>query len=190
MRLSQPTPPKLPDVVAAIDTALRELDGRKEVWRQTSIDERLALLDTLRVNTDREAQRWVDAAVEAKGIPKGSPLEGEEWMSGPLSLLIAVDHLGRTLRALRDGKDVLQGSPVRTRPDGQVVVRVFPGDRFESLLMPRPAVAFCRCWDVTVPNENAPGFPPMVVFQGPNFLIVGTQLRWCHHSGLLFSWPA
>jgi aldehyde dehydrogenase (NAD(P)+) len=119
----------------AIDAALDELAAHADRWAAMPIPRMLQLLDTVRAATDRVAARWVEAATRAKGIPEGSPLVGEEWSSGPWALLAGVDHLSRTLRALHEGTDPLQGAKVRQRPDGQVIVEVHPADVFEDLLL-------------------------------------------------------
>ncbi|MEM6995645.1 MAG: aldehyde dehydrogenase family protein [Myxococcota bacterium] len=118
-----------------IDRHLAALDEHKDAWLNATFDTRLALLESLRANTARLAQRWVDAAVKAKGIDPGSPIAGEEWTSGPWALLEGIQHLTGTIKALRDGADLLQGATVRTRPDGQVVVRVHPANHWEKLLI-------------------------------------------------------
>ena len=118
-----------------IDQSLRVLNDRKGPWVDLSIDDRISLLEGLLGETDRLADRWVDAACEAKGLAPDSPLAGEEWMSGPWAFLEQVEHLIGTLEALGNGTDPLQGVPVRTRPDGQVVVPVHPADPYEKVLL-------------------------------------------------------
>jgi len=118
-----------------IDDALEALEQHKDEWAKLTISEIVDLLDTIRVNTDAHAERWVKDAIRAKGIPEGSPIVGEEWASGPWALVAGVDHLSRTLKALADGKDPLKGAKVRARPDGQTIVKVHPADIFEDLLL-------------------------------------------------------
>lgn len=119
----------------AVDRAVREVHATKDAWAAASLDERIRLLETLRVNTVRVAENWVAAAVRAKGIPQDSPIVGEEWMSGPWALLEGIQTLKGTLETLRDGGDLLQGARVRTRPTGQVVVQVHPANHWEKLLI-------------------------------------------------------
>ena len=118
-----------------VDTAVREVHATKDAWATAPTEERIALLETLRVHTLRVAEAWVAAAVEAKGIPADSPLTGEEWMSGPWALLEGIQTMKGTLEAWRDGADLLQGARVRTRADGQVAVQVHPANHWEKLLL-------------------------------------------------------
>ena len=119
----------------SIDADLRDLDASKDAWVKADYDERLRLLETLRVNLVRLADRWVQAAASAKGLPEDSPLVGEEWTSGPWATVETIQHLTGTLTALRDGTDPLQGARVRTRSDGQVIVQVHPANHWEKLLI-------------------------------------------------------
>ncbi len=118
-----------------LDRRLDALDESKAAWLEATLSERLELLESLRVNTDKLAAQWVQAALKAKGIASDSPIAGEEWTSGPWALMEGIQHLIGTLQALRDGDDLLQGSSVRTRPNGQVVVRVHPANIWEKLLL-------------------------------------------------------
>lgn len=118
-----------------LDRRLDTLDEGKEAWLAATLSERLRLLESLRVNTDKLAAQWVEAALAAKGIAPDSPIAGEEWTSGPWALMEGIVHLTGTLQALRDGTDLLQGSSVRTRANGQVVVRVHPANIWEKLLL-------------------------------------------------------
>ena len=57
-------------------------------------------------SSDRRGGRplEVEAAVRAKGIPPGSPLAGEEWLSGPYALLYGINEIERTMQALARGR--------------------------------------------------------------------------------------
>ena len=66
------------------------------------------------------AEAWVKTATRKKGIPTGSPLEGEEWLAGPAALMDGCNQFIHTL-SLMEGKKFLDRLPVRTlaqRPDG------------------------------------------------------------------------
>lgn len=118
-----------------LDQHLESLAANKDAWVTATFDERLKLLESLRVNTDRLAAKWVAAALGAKRIPTESSLAGEEWTSGPWALMEGIQHLTGTLKTARDDGDPLQGSRVRTRADGQVVVQVHPANVWERLLI-------------------------------------------------------
>jgi hypothetical protein len=72
---------------AALERDLQVLDGRKQAWAVLPPGRKSELLAEVKRATARVAERWVQAAVRAKGIPDGSPLAGEEWVSGPWALL-------------------------------------------------------------------------------------------------------
>jgi len=118
-----------------LDSDLATLVAHKDEWARLPVTEKIRLLRAVRAGVARVADRWVDAAVRAKGIPAGSPWEGEEWLSGPYSLLYGIAALERTLERLARGESPLPATAaIRTRPDGQVVVDVFPEDAFDRIL--------------------------------------------------------
>ena len=118
-----------------LDSDLATLAAHKDEWAKLQIPEKIQLLGAVRAGVARVAERWVDAAVRAKGIPAGSPWAGEEWMSGPYSLLYGIAALERTLERLARGESPIPADgAIRTRPDGQVVVDVFPADTFDRIL--------------------------------------------------------
>ena len=120
---------------ARLDHDLAILASRKEEWARLPIPEKIGLLRSVQDGVAQVADRWIEAAVRAKGIPAGSPLSGEEWMSGPYSLLFAMAALERTLERIARGASPLPPPrSIRTRPDGQVVVDVFPVDAFDRIL--------------------------------------------------------
>ncbi len=122
-----PTPQK------AIDEALKDLQANKNAWVGLSIGERVGILDQIKRDLMMVADRWIAASVEAKGIPRHTMGEGEEW-----AMLGGVFRMVRLLRrSLLDiqkhGFPQIPG-PVTTRPDGQMIVQVFPQTRFESII--------------------------------------------------------
>jgi len=118
-----------------IDGALGVLAENKQRWARLPVREKIGYLDTLRLRTNDAAADWVAAALTAKGLSPTSPLAGEEWMSGPYALLGWLNAALTTLRAVERGGDPLEGLKVWARPDGQVVVRVYPTDLWERLLL-------------------------------------------------------
>ncbi len=114
---------------------VEKLVEHKDEWAMLPIARKIQYLEELRARTDRAAQRWVDAAVKAKGIPSDSPLAGEEWISGPWALLKGLNVLISTLEKIDKGKPVVADDSVRTNPNGQVVVDVFPSSLFDRLLL-------------------------------------------------------
>ena len=119
---------------AQIETAVAELAARAEAWIDVDIDGRIALIKTLRRDTAAVAEEWVAAACEAKGIRRGDPCEGEEWLGGPFTTLRNLRLLERTLKQIRDRGRPQAPGPVTTRPDGTVTVGVFPGEPWDKLL--------------------------------------------------------
>lgn len=118
-----------------IDDDLAILSRCKDSWAGVAIPERIAYLRRVHDAVAEIAPEWVAAAVRAKGIAEGSPTEGEEWLSGPYGVLTWIAAVSETLEALAAGADPLAGFPVRQRADGQTVVRVFPHDIPERLLL-------------------------------------------------------
>ncbi len=119
-----------------VDRDIANLGTHATEWARLGIRRKIELLHGLRDRTAAQADRWVEMATEAKGIPAGSPLAGEEWTSGPWALLYGVNRLAETLSGIeKTGLVPLSQSAVRTRPDGQVVVDVFPQSAYDSLLL-------------------------------------------------------
>jgi aldehyde dehydrogenase (NAD(P)+) len=118
-----------------IDKTVDTLAAHKDEWARLPIRRKIQYLEQLRTRTDKVAERWVNAAVKAKRIPVDSPLVGEEWMSGPWALLKGVSVLIRTLTTIEKGETPYDAGAVHTRPDGQVVVDVFPATLYDRLLL-------------------------------------------------------
>ena len=76
-----------------MDAQLESLSENKEVWAKLDISARIAVLGEVAELADKAAERWVTAALQAKGLAPESPLAGEEWSSGPWALLYGLDHI-------------------------------------------------------------------------------------------------
>ncbi|TNF36529.1 MAG: aldehyde dehydrogenase family protein [Deltaproteobacteria bacterium] len=124
-----------PTPAEAIDAAVRELAERKDAWVAVHIEDRVTLLERLRKDAWAASAQLVADAVKVKGIRPGSSHEADEWSAGPYPLLRNLRLLQRSLAETRRyGAPRLPTRPW-TRPDGQVVARVFPTDTWDKLLL-------------------------------------------------------
>jgi aldehyde dehydrogenase (NAD(P)+) len=117
------------------EQTLADLTAAKQRWAALSIHDKVGYLQRLRPLVRDISAEWVDEAVGAKAIPSGSPLAGEEWISGPYAVLSWMTAAIETLEAVARGANPLKGFPIRQRPDGQTIVRVYPHSLKERLLL-------------------------------------------------------
>lgn len=114
----------------AADTAIAHLQAHKSAWATLPIPARLDLLHRCIAGTVAVAEDWAIAACRAKGIDPNAPLAGEEWLLGPVGLLLNLRLLIQALAAGGQPRPV----SVRSRADGQQVAQVFP-DSLQDRLM-------------------------------------------------------
>jgi acyl-CoA reductase-like NAD-dependent aldehyde dehydrogenase len=119
---------------AELDAAIGALVHCKQKWAQTSISQRIEILAEIKDRLQDVAADWVKTAASHKQIPQGSPLEGEEWLSGPYTVMAACNALMFTLSQMTD-KEFLGGLPTRPVGDGQLAVRVLPHSIWDHLLL-------------------------------------------------------
>lgn len=117
-----------------LEEALIALDRAKHDWARTSASERLAVLQQIKDAILPVAEDWATTAAKAKQIPEGSPLAGEEWISGPYALMSGCNGLMQTLAEM-DGKKFLNHIPTRHLPNGQLSLRVMPHSLWDRLLL-------------------------------------------------------
>lgn len=118
----------------ALDTDLNTLAGSRQAWVDTAIADRIAILAQIKECLMPVAQAWAETASRQKGIAAGSPLEGEEWLSGPYTLLGYCNQMMTTLSQVQ-GKKHLSGLPLRELPGGQLAARVLPHSIWDHLLL-------------------------------------------------------
>jgi aldehyde dehydrogenase (NAD(P)+) len=132
------TPPaeSAADFKHGIDEQVDTLQEHKDQWASLSVGRRIEYLADIRRRTHDSATRWVEAACQAKGLGMESPAAGEEWGSGPWALIFGLNRYLESLRQLeKDGTTSVKDKDVRTRPDGQLVVKVFPENGIDNFLL-------------------------------------------------------
>lgn len=102
-------------------------------WARLSPAAKAGLLRETLASTAAAARGWTAAAAQAKGIA-GTPLAGEEAISGPWAVLYALNRYIRTLDEI-----ARLGAPktprCRVRADGRCVAEVFPATGYDRLLL-------------------------------------------------------
>ena len=133
--------PQFPAAASAIpptsqdemDAAVRDLQSHKDAWVAVPIAQRIALLERLTHNFLAIAERWVAAGLAAKSLAPNDPGTTDEWVAGVYPIMRNLAQLRRTLADIqRSGHPRIPG-PVTTRPNGQVVARVFPQSIYDQL---------------------------------------------------------
>jgi len=119
--------------IDAMQQELKVLQANKDKWVATDIDERITILDEINRDLIPISDRWVAISIEAKGILTHTHGEGEEW--GTLGVIYSL--LGSLRQSLADvkkcGRPQIAG-PVVVRSHGQVVAKVFPRTKIESMM--------------------------------------------------------
>ncbi len=123
----------VPSTRDEMDAAIATLQKHKQAWVQVSVSERIALVDALIRDFAAISPRWVEAAMQAKGISPDSPNAGEEWAAGAWPVIKQLRQLRRSLAEIAaEGQPRIPG-PITTRPDGQVVAQVFPHSAYDKI---------------------------------------------------------
>jgi aldehyde dehydrogenase (NAD(P)+) len=120
---------------ASLNLAIEELVDGATRWSATPLAERATLLARVQAAMSGSAERWAITASAIKGLPKGSPLVGEEWTSGPYATLAGVGTLANTVASLASGVSPLAKATFGAGPGGRVTVPVLPANQLEGALM-------------------------------------------------------
>lgn len=117
-----------------MDDALAALAAGKDAWARTSVAERIEILAQIKDALLSASQAWAEIATRKKQIPTGSPLAGEEWISGPYAVMSGCNGLMLTLSQI-EGKSFLDHLKKRETATGQLAVRVTPHSIWDRLLL-------------------------------------------------------
>ena len=119
---------------AVVDQALADLADGEKAWGALSLVDRGRLLDEVQQLTAKHGAEWVDAAVTIKQLDPGSPLVGEEWLSGPYPVETGAAALSAGLAKLAAGRSPLDGATFGSA-GGRTTVNVLPLNIFDRLLL-------------------------------------------------------
>jgi hypothetical protein len=123
-----------------LDEMLARLRSGAVALARLSLWERIALARSMQAGYLARAEDIVQASCTAKGIGRGTPLEGEEWATGPWCVARQLRLVVEALQSLaRTGNTPI--GPVERTPEGRVAVRVFPASRRDAVLFSRITVA-------------------------------------------------
>ncbi|REJ07345.1 aldehyde dehydrogenase family protein [Microbacterium bovistercoris] len=118
-----------------LDAAIRDLQAGSRTWAALSVAQRATLLRAVRTSTAANVEDWALVAAESKGLNAAHPLRGEEWLSGPYSVLGALDAYIDTLTKLAEGRGALDGIRLGRAPGGRVAVDAFPLTGMDRFLL-------------------------------------------------------
>jgi len=142
-----------PTANAALQRDLEAIHAHKDAWVKLPIAKKIELLEEVKRETASAAEKWVDAALRAKGIRADSPLAGEEWSSGPWALLYGLNQYIKSLREIaQHGRPRIKKGAVRRAKTGQVIVDVFPSSLYDRLLLSGVSAEVWMAPDVTPEN--------------------------------------
>ena len=126
--------PISPSSTREMDIALDTLQGSKDRWINLDLGRKINILDQLMVDFNAVAEEWVAVSMQAKGIPKNSFGEGEEWFNIAICNRLIRLYKGALLDIQKHGKPTIPG-PMTTNPNGQLSVQVFPQTNIDRLLL-------------------------------------------------------
>ncbi len=118
-----------------LDTAIEELHAGTRTWAALTLAQRVTLLRAVRSSVAAAAEDWAHTAAASKGLDARHPLRGEEWLSGPYSVLGALDAYTETLERLAHGTNPLDGITIDRAPGGRTRVHAFPLTGIDRLLL-------------------------------------------------------
>lgn len=120
---------------ARLDSAVDDLQTGARTWAALTLAQRVTLLRAVRTSVAAAAEDWATTAAASKGLDAAHPLRGEEWLSGPYSVLGALDAYIETLARLSRGANPLDGVRIDRAPGGRARVHAFPLTGIDRLLL-------------------------------------------------------
>jgi aldehyde dehydrogenase (NAD(P)+) len=117
-----------------LNQSIQGLQDHKDEWARLPLPQKMDLLQQTKKRLGELGDAWVEASVRAKQIDLLSPWVGEEWITGPWALTTMINGYLETLQVLSEGH-LPKLKKISTRPNGQVVVQVFPANIFDRLLL-------------------------------------------------------
>jgi aldehyde dehydrogenase (NAD(P)+) len=123
------------DERARLDSAIADLQTGSRTWTALALSQRVTLLRAVRTSVAAASEDWANTAAASKGLDGRHPRRGEEWLSGPYSVLGALDAYIETLSRLAAGTNPLDGITVERAPGGRTRVHAFPLTGIDRFLL-------------------------------------------------------
>jgi hypothetical protein len=119
--------------LSRLDEQVGKLRSGALVWAQMKIGERIEVARRMLKGYVAIAEQSVIASCAAKGIPMGTPQEGEEWLGGPY---VTIRILRLTIEALGQIRDTGNTKIGKTHRgiDGKLVVQNYPLNTMDKLM--------------------------------------------------------
>lgn len=121
-------------VAEELEAGLQALRVGATDWASMPLRRKATVLSACRRSTSQNASRWAQAAAQIKGSAEGF-LAGGEAITGPWAVLSLLGSYIDTLAQIeRSGTPALEERRIRSRPNGQLVVEVFPAAVYDRFL--------------------------------------------------------
>ncbi len=165
-----------------MDEALEILAANKVSWSRLAVEECMSFLQMLIDDFVFISDSWVKASLKGKRV-QSSEAVGQEWLSGPFSILRNLKLLKNTLSdILHKGKPVLPGK-LTVNSEGQVVAPVFPCNLYDRIMFGGTRAEVRMDPEVTLKNfddhiaraykKSPPGAGIALVLGGGNVSSIG-----------------
>lgn len=122
-----------------ISQTVANLKGSAKEFAALTIDQRIALAQSMQQGLMQVAERSVQAGCQAKGITIGSPAEAEEWATGPWGSVRQLRLIIESLRAIQNKGNTPIGKVTKTVA-GNLAVNVFPNNAIDGMLFKEVSV--------------------------------------------------
>jgi hypothetical protein len=152
-----------------INHILDRLESKKGEWVSLGIDERLDLLDQVRKDLWEVREDWVQAEIEAKGIPEKSFGVAEEWVI-LAQIFRCIRQIQTTLRKLQQQDQSAISRIFKLELDGRLALRAFPQTIWDRIIfqgvtgdiLMEPNVKSERLIDLQATRYKDPSYPGKV----------------------------
>jgi len=122
-----------PTSQSEITSKLAQLKKASKAFATISIEQRIALAESMKHGLMQVAERSVNAGCIAKGIIVGSPAEAEEWATGPWGSVRQLRLIIESLKAIQNKGNTPIGKVTKTVA-GNLAVNVFPNNAIDGML--------------------------------------------------------
>lgn len=122
-----------PTTQRQLDEAVARLREAAPAFARLPIPDRIALARSMQSGFVRVAEQLVRAACAAKGLPTGTPVESQEWSTGPWPVIRQLRLTAESLASLQRTGNTPIG-PVSRTGDDRLSVRVFPANAIDGVL--------------------------------------------------------